>query len=146
MATRSTKTQTAQAIPEAPAAETEFSTAEMLRSMAAMTGIEIPTGRQLLVGAALSIVMGVAGGYVAAQLATYVMAGAILFTGSAFLALLAMVLTYVIGVYLTWRVTARTVSWVMSGSIEADAAAAKNWIGDKFSSVKARLTPVKVAA
>ena len=114
--------------------------------MAAMTGVEIPTGRQLLVGAALSIVMGVVGGYVAAQLATYVMAGALMFTGSAFLALIAMVLTYVIGVYLTWRVTARTVAWAMSGSIEKDVAGAKNWVTDKFTGFKARLTPVATGA
>ncbi len=143
MVTRtSNKTQTAQAIPEAPAAELDISYTEMLRSFASMAGVEIPTGRQLLVGAALTIIMGVAGGYVASSLATYVMAGALMFTGSAFLALLAMVLTYVIGIYLTWRITARTVSWAMSGSIQSDVAGAKNWVADKFGSVKARLTPV----
>ena len=144
MATR-TKTQTAQAIPEATQA-TEFSNLEMLRAMASFAGVEVPTGRQLIVGFVLSLVMGIAGGYVASSLATYVMVGALMFTGSAFLSLLAMVLVYVIGIYLTWRITSRAAAWVMSGSIESDAAAAKNWVTDKFSGLKARLTPTQVAA
>lgn len=145
MATRNTKTQTASAIPEAPL-EAEVSSMEMLRSMAAMAGIAIPTGREMLVCLTTSFLVGVAGAYATSALASYVAVGALVLTGSAFLALIAMILTYVVGIYLTLKVTARIGVWIASGNVKSDAVAVKNWATDKLSGFKARLSPSPVGA
>lgn len=147
MATRtSTKTQTASAIPEIELPETEFSSFEFFKAMAEMGGVEIPTGRQVLVGFAVAFITGFAGAYATSSLASYVAVGALILSGSAFLSLLAMVLTYVIGIYLTLKVSSRVATWVASGTISEDAASAKTWLSDKFSSMKARLAPAPEAA
>lgn len=141
MATRPTKTQTAQAIPEA-AHEPEASTAEMLRSFAAMAGVKIPSGRQLLLGLVVAVVTSVAGAYATSAVASYLAVGALMLTGSAFLSLLMMVLTYAVGIYLTLKLSSRLGTWAATASIGDDLSATKNWISDKFSGLKDRLTPV----
>ena len=132
MATRNTKTQTAQAIPEVELPEVEFSSVEFIKSMASMAGIELPTGRQVLVGFAVAVVVGFAGAYATSSLASYIAMGALVLSGSAFLSLLMMVITYVIGIYVTFKATAKFSTWIASGSVKDDMSNAKNWITSKF--------------
>lgn len=113
-------------MPDAP--ETEFS----FRDFAASMGFEMPSGRLLLAGLAVQVVVGFVTGYAATQLVSYVMVGALLLSGSAFLALLAAVITAVITAYLSIVAVSRSGAYITSGKLEEHAVAAKNWITGLF--------------
>lgn len=129
MATR-TKTQPAPAIESiaTPNEEASFSYMEFMRSMASMTGIEIPSGKQLLAATVVGLAGGILGGYVVGSVASYVFAGAVLFTGSAFIAFIAMMLTFIVGVYAASIASSRAAMYVATGKLERDAVRAKDWV------------------
>lgn len=143
MATRTTKTariedvtvktQTAQAAEQAvPQTESEESIFATLRSMAEMCGVQIPTGRQLMLGFAVQVLVGVVGGYAAVQLCAYVAVGAMLLSGSAFIAVLLQVLVGAIAVYATMIAASRAALYVTGGKLEEHAKAVKNFAARLF--------------
>ena len=131
------KGETAQPIVEDEAA---FSFIEYARSMAAMAGVEIPTGRQMLAGTVVTLLVSFAGGYGAGAIAGYVFIGAALLTGSMFLAYLSMIITLVVGVYLAAIAGSRAGAYVATGGLEAHAMKAKNWVTGLIGSSKAKLS------
>jgi hypothetical protein len=149
MATR-TKTQPAPAIESVaepimtPNDEASFSYMEFMRSMASMTGIEIPSGKQLLAATIVGLAGGILGGYIVGSLATYVFAGALIFTGSAFIAFIAMVLTFIVGVYAASIASSRAAMYVATGKLETDVVRAKDWVVSKFAGLTKSEVTVQV--
>lgn len=126
-----------------PNDEASFSYMEFMRSMASMTGIEIPSGKQLLAATIVGLAGGILGGYVVGSLATYVFAGALIFTGSAFIAFIAMVLTFIVGVYAASIASSRAAMYVATGKLERDAVRAKDWVVSKFTGLTRSETTVQ---
>jgi hypothetical protein len=110
-----------------------------LREFAASMGIEIPSGRRLLVGFLTQLAVGVVGGYAVGTVASYAMVGAVLFTGSMFLAWCAFILALIVGAYAVMIAASRTGQYVAGGKLEAHAAAAKSWVTGLFTKPATKL-------
>lgn len=136
MATRNTKTATAQAAaqvaPEMKADDYQFSAIQFIRYMADMAGVEIPTGKQMVAGVVVGLAVSILGSYAAGTIAAYVFMGAMLFTGSMFIAYLGMILAFVMAVYTTSIAASRAMAYVASGKLEADVVRAKDYVVGLF--------------
>lgn len=137
MATR-TKTETAKNLntsapePEVTTSETEFSATEYLRSMAASLGVEIPSGKKLLIAAITGIVVGLVGGYLGSQLAGYALVGALLLTGSSLIAFLAWLLAFAVTAYVACIAASRASMYIAAGQLEKDFDRARGWVRSVF--------------
>ena len=135
MATKTTATKTATAkaaeqINVAP--EAEFSVYEYMRSMAVTLGVELPTGRMLLVSTIASLGAGVLTGYSAIQLASYLVVGAAVLTGSAFIAYLIAIIATIGAVYMSLVAVSKTFVYMASGQLEHDLSRAKTYVNGFF--------------
>jgi hypothetical protein len=130
------KAETTHTAAPADSDESSFSYMEFMRSMASQVGLEIPSGKQMLAGSVMSIIVGLTGGYGVATIAGYVFLGAIVLSGSMFLAYLAMILAMIVGVYVVSIAAARAGAYVASGKLETDVVRAKSWVTALFTSAK----------
>jgi hypothetical protein len=129
--TKATKTQTAQAAEKiTPVIDTkdEQSTMDMLRNFAAMSGIEIPSGRRMLASSVTMLAVTALGAYSTASIASYIAVGAAVLTGSAFIAFLLATVVAVISIYYTLITASRAAEYVGSGKLEEHCVAAKGYI------------------
>lgn len=123
-----TKTQTTQPVVE----EVQFD----FRAFAESLGIELPSGKRVLAGVGVGILLSIAGGMLTGHLASYVFVGALLFSTSMFMAYLAMIIVFVIGVYASAIIASRAASYVATGQLERDCVRAKDWVVNLFQSKK----------
>lgn len=138
MTTRNTtsKTATAKAAAQAAHADTQqddnqsiFATA---RELAASMGIYMPTGKLLAVSTIVSIGAGVFTAYGLAQITAYLVVGAALLTGSAFIGWIIGVLAVIVTVYMSLLTVSKTFAYMASGQLEGDMARAKSWVTGLF--------------
>ena len=132
----STQTQTAAAAEDVvtPTIDLndEQSMLDMLRSIGASMGVEIPTGKRMLASFGVGVLVSVGGGVLAGQLAGYVFIGALLFTSSMFLAYLAMLIVFIVGIYLATIAASRASAYVATGQLEKDVVRVKNYFTGFF--------------
>jgi len=116
-----TKTATAQAAEQVAPAANEHEAINMadVREWAAQLGLEIPTGRQMLVGLGVSMLVGFVGGYIAAKFAIAVFLGALLLTSSAFIAWMMAIIVYILGSIAAVYAGSKVATYVTSGQAAA---------------------------
>ena len=120
--------------------DTTFSYVEYMRNMAAQFGVTLPTGREMLAGSIVTMLVGFVGGYAASAIAGYVFIGAVLLTGSMFLAWISMFITLVIGIYMSCIAASRAGAYVANGNLERDVVRAKNWVTGLLGGATTRVT------
>jgi hypothetical protein len=113
--------------------ETQFSYIEYIRNMAAQVGVEIPTGKQMLAGVIVGLAVAILGSYAAGTIAAYVFMGAMLFTGSIFVAYLGMIIAFIMTAYTASIAASRAMAYVASGKLETDVVRAKDYVTGLFS-------------
>lgn len=140
MATRNVKTQTAQAAEQAvhidPVIDTNgednVGVWEQVRRIAAFAGKEIPTGRNALWGAVTAVAVTILGTYSGMQLAGYMAVGAIMLTGSAFIAYALLVLGFLAAFVTSLMAASRAAAYVANGQLEKDVVRVKNYFTGFF--------------
>lgn len=105
------------------------SSAEALR---ASLEAQLSDGKRQLAGALVSLTTGFVGGYAAGHIAGIVFVGAVLFTGSMFLAYVGMVLTLIVGIYAALLAASRAGAYVAQGHLERDVSRARGWVTSFF--------------
>lgn len=140
MATRTThassKTATAKAAAQATHTETQDDTMSIFasaREMAASMGIYMPTGKLLAVSTIVSLGAGAFTAYGLAQVTAYLVVGAAMLTGSAFVSWLIGVLAIIVTVYMSLVTVSKTFAYMASGQLEQDVVRARGWVTGLFS-------------
>lgn len=146
MATRSTtKTQTAQAAAQAtkPVIDTSVSDDQQpasimdtIRGFSAMAGIEMPSNKMLIISTVVSCGAGLLSAYSTVQLGGYLAVGAMVLTGSAFLAWAILIVTTLLAAYAALITVSRTFVYMASGKLEHDVNRARGWVTGFFGSKK----------
>lgn len=93
-------------------------------------------GKRRVVGVFLTLATAVVGSYQAVVLASYMWAGAMLLSGSAFIGWCATILVLLLAIQLTLTAASRVGEYVAAGQLEIDMRRAKRWVGNVFSSKK----------
>lgn len=106
------------------------------RAFASSFGVEIPTGRRLLVASVASCATAALGTYGGLQIASYLAVGAATLTGSAFIAYTLLFIGAIIAVYSAFTASMRAASYIASRGIDRDAQRVAAWSKAKFVSVK----------
>ena len=140
MATRTTRTSTARPtlkadIVDAPAKdETHGSSFEGL-----FDSLQLPSGKRVLVSFIVAMLAGGCVAYLGMQLSMYLMVGAALLTGSAFLSFIAGFLAYALTILATVVVSGKVQTFILSGDIDRTYESAKTKVTGWFSSAKTKL-------
>ena len=135
---RNTKTPTAQAAAQT-FTEVEDTNGEDIglwdnvRSMAKLMGVEVPTGKRALWGSVTAVAVTILGTYSGMQLAGYMAVGAIMLTGSAFIAYMLLILGFIAAFVSSMIAASRAAAYVATGQLEKDVIRAKNYITGFFS-------------
>lgn len=143
--TASTKTATAKAAAQAtkPVIDTNVSDDQQpvsimdtIRGFSAMAGVEMPSNKMLIISTVVSCTVGLLSAYSAVQLGGYLAVGAMLMTGSAFLAWAILIMTTLLAAYVALVSVSRTFVYMASGKLESDVNRARGWVTGFFGSKK----------
>jgi hypothetical protein len=140
---RNTKTQSAKAVEEQfvhvedTTGTDDIGTWEAMRNLAASMGYEVPTGKRAIWGAVTGVAVTVLGVYSGMQLAGYLAVGAILLTGSMFLAYVLLILGSIAAIVSAMVAASRAAQYVATGQLEKDVVRAKNWVAGFFNKASA---------
>ena len=107
----------------------EFNFGEFMK----MLGVQIPSWKRVLVSFVACFAAGYLIGSVASVLMDIVVTGALSVTGSMFVAWMFYAIGLVIAIYAAFCAGRAISKYILSGSIDQDFVAAKNWFGNMFS-------------
>jgi ABC-type spermidine/putrescine transport system permease subunit II len=123
-----------------PVEKAGFSFESFTENMEAQLGFKIPTGRRMIIGLVAQLLTTGLGIYAGMQLSAYLMVGAAVLTGSAFLTW--MVGFLVLGIAIVAAIVAggKAQSYILSGGVDRTFEASKNWVTGLFSNRKPKLS------
>ena len=143
--TTATKTATAKAAAQAtkPVIDTNIrddqqpvSIMDTIRGFSAMAGVEMPSNKMLIISTIASCAAGLLSAYSTVQLGGYLAVGAMVLTGSAFLAWAILIMTTLLAAYVALITVSRTFVYMASGKLEHDVSRARGWVTGFFGSKK----------
>lgn len=103
-----------------------------VRMIAGTMGYEVPTGPRAVWGAVTMVAVTILGTYSGMQLAGYMAVGAIMLTGSAFIAYALLVLGFLAAFVTALMAASKAGAYVANGQLEKDVIRAKNYITGFF--------------
>lgn len=109
---------------------------DTIRGFSAMAGVEMPSNRMLIISTVASCAVGLFSAYSTVQLGGYLAVGAMLMTGSAFLAWAILIMTTLLAAYVALITVSRTFVYMASGKLESDVNRARGWVTGFFGSKK----------
>lgn len=123
------KTKTAQAVPTQPTIGERFS-AEFDQLMSKY-GAGVPSGTRIVVSLIASLCLGGAIGYFGGSLLGYAMVGALMLTGSAFIAWAIYILGVIALIYAGWKAGGWVGDYILNRKVDAHAEAVGTWFKAK---------------
>ena len=111
-----------------------------------MLGINMPSGTRTMLSLLASIVVAGVVGYAGSVLLGYLMVGALMLTGSAFITLAVAVLAVALTMYAGWKASGYVAGYIMSGAIDNHYHATNEFVAGKFNAVKGWFTKPKLQA
>jgi hypothetical protein len=103
-------------------------------------GFKIPSGKRMLCSIVAQLFIISSGVWSGIQVGAYLSLAAMVLTGSGFLAFISWFVAIGISIYGSLVFGARVARYIALGEIDQDISSAKNWIGSKFSSLRARFS------
>jgi hypothetical protein len=120
--------------------ETGFSFASFTENVEAQLGFKIPTGRRMIIGLVMQLLVTGLGIYAGMQVSAYLMVGAAVLTGSA--SLTWMVGFLVLGLAVVAAIVAggKVQNYILTGGVDRTYVTSKNWVTSLFSAKKPTLS------